>query len=113
MAAPAPQGGTSARDALVEVAVKEADMSTNEGCAVIRLSLAQPTDIAAVAFRNQYSASITLRCKGVHGDGWLVAVRDQTLMPNPHCEDKGQDIFTFVEAMVRGLGANRCGWPRC
>ena len=82
-------------------------MSTNEGCAVIRLSLAQPTDVAAVAFRNQYSASITLRCKGAHGDEWRVAVRDQALMPNPHCEDKGQDIFTFVEAMVR----ESCSWP--
>ncbi|XP_053723167.1 nicolin-1 [Synchiropus splendidus] len=79
------------------------DKRTNgSGVCVLDISLpfGKPVDIEEIAFKNYYTASVTVRLlrRGAGQDTaakWTTALRDMTLMDNPHTEGGAQDYYSI------------------
>uniref|UniRef100_A0A2D4FT56 Nicolin-1 n=2 Tax=Micrurus TaxID=8634 RepID=A0A2D4FT56_MICCO len=90
------------------VVLQVGDMKTEigrPGVLVIDVSFphSQTTDLQAVAFKNYYTAFLTLRVQRQSSadDGtespskWVTCLRNFCLMPNPHAEEGSQNYFSI------------------
>ncbi|XP_028296765.1 nicolin-1-like isoform X1 [Gouania willdenowi] len=69
----------------------------------VHLPFGKPVNIERISFKNFYTASLSVRlltkepaslCK------WLTAIRDVSLMENPHCEDGAQDYCSLIREQM-------------
>ena len=97
-----PGGGTQQQ--LEPLECKEKSLSTNEGTAIVELTVRPAgSDVALISFKNVASATVTVRFRGSGGGPWRAALVDKVLMPQPHCEDGSQGLVLLPADTVRAL----------
>ncbi|XP_065830364.1 nicolin-1-like isoform X1 [Oscarella lobularis] len=79
---------------------------SGSGCAAIDVSVrGEPVEIDSISFRNFYTASVTVKVRTMEEKSrdevpYKTLVKNFILMPQPHCEQGGQNFYRITPSQM-------------